>query len=177
MCICSGKWSSYPYVSSTCIVADQCVSPVLSLLLLVVDAAAAHLPGGSPHHLAVVTGVGVEHIVPKQNALIEYKITFCSSIMGPLLLLFRKGLQPPPPSLQLGQHLSKRWTFGSKSDTKSLVRRYQAKFAKTVPEHLMVCHVWLIKFVKKLMFSYIFHSHNQIKVNIHYWKGGFELFE
>ena len=30
---------------------------------------------------------------------------------------------------------SKRCTFVSKSGTKSLIRRYQAKFAKTVPEH------------------------------------------
>ena len=44
---------------------------------------------------------------------------------------------------------SKRCTFGSKSDTKSLVRRYQAKFAKTVSQHLKVCHIWLIKFNKK----------------------------
>ena len=39
---------------------------------------------------------------------------------------------------------SKRCTFGSKSGgTKSLVRRYQARFAKTVPEHLSICHIWL----------------------------------
>jgi len=50
---------------------------------------------------------------------------------------------------------SKRCNFGSKSDTKSLVRRYQAKFSKTVPEHLKVCHIWL-KFKKQLMFRYIF---------------------
>ena len=51
--------------------------------------------------------------------------------------------------------MTKRCTFGSKIGTKSLVRRYQAKFAKTVPEHLKVCHIWLIK-SKKIMFSYIF---------------------
>ena len=45
---------------------------------------------------------------------------------------------------------SKRCTFGSKSETKSLLRWYQAKFAKTVPEHLKVCHIlyiWLKWFV------------------------------
>ena len=41
---------------------------------------------------------------------------------------------------------SKRSSFGSKSGTKSLVRRYQAKLAKTVPEHLKVCHIWLLIF-------------------------------
>ena len=40
----------------------------------------------------------------------------------------------------------------------SLLRRYQA-FVKTVPEHLKVCHIWLIKFKKKIMCSYIFFSH------------------
>ena len=45
---------------------------------------------------------------------------------------------------------SKRCNFGSKSGTKSLVRRYQAKFAKTVAktEHLKVCQICLIKFKK-----------------------------
>ena len=47
---------------------------------------------------------------------------------------------------------SKNCTFGSKSGTKSLVRRYKAKFTKTVPEHLKVCYVWLIKFKKQLMY-------------------------
>ena len=42
---------------------------------------------------------------------------------------------------------SKSCTFGSKSGTKSLVRRYQAIFAKTVPEHLkifknLICQIW-----------------------------------
>ena len=37
---------------------------------------------------------------------------------------------------------SKRCTFGSKSGTKSLVRRYQAKFAKTVPDHLKVAVIF-----------------------------------
>ena len=36
---------------------------------------------------------------------------------------------------------SKRCTFGSLK-TKSLVRRYQAKFTKTAPDHLKVCHTW-----------------------------------
>ena len=45
---------------------------------------------------------------------------------------------------------SKRCTFGSKSGTKSLVRRYQAKFTQTVSEYLEVCHIWLIKFLKIL---------------------------
>ena len=31
--------------------------------------------------------------------------------------------------------------FWVKSGTKSFVRQYQAKFAKTVPEHLKVCHI------------------------------------
>ena len=35
---------------------------------------------------------------------------------------------------------SKRCTFGPKSGTKSLVRRYKAKFSKTVPEHLKGWH-------------------------------------
>ena len=47
-------------------------------------------------------------------------------------------------------------SFGSKSGTKSLIRRNQAKVAKTAPEYLKVCHIWLIKFKKQLMFSYIF---------------------
>ena len=55
---------------------------------------------------------------------------------------------------------SKRCTFWSKRGTKSLVRRYQAKFAITVPENLKVCHIWLIQFLIKLMFSYIIYSHN-----------------
>ena len=37
----------------------------------------------------------------------------------------------------------------SKSGTIPLVRRYQAKFAKTVPEHLKFCHIWLIEFEEK----------------------------
>ena len=53
---------------------------------------------------------------------------------------------------------SKRCTFGSKSGTKSLVRRYPAKFRKTVPEHLKVCHIWLINSKKKLCLV-IFFSH------------------
>ena len=36
-----------------------------------------------------------------------------------------------------------------KKRTKSLVRRYQAKFANTFPEHLKDCHIWLIKFFEK----------------------------
>ena len=40
---------------------------------------------------------------------------------------------------------SKSWTFGLKIGTKSLVHRYQIKFPKTVPKHLKVCHLWLIK--------------------------------
>ena len=59
---------------------------------------------------------------------------------------------------------SKRCTFGSKSGTKSLVRLYQAKFAKTVPKHLKVCHIWLIKSLTNLMFSYIFCSHNSSRI-------------
>ena len=43
----------------------------------------------------------------------------------------------------LVNYFKKRGTFGSKSGTKSLVRRYQAKFAITVPEHFKVCHIWL----------------------------------
>ena len=56
---------------------------------------------------------------------------------------------PPPPlpsparPESLEDYFQKRCTFGSKSGTKSLVP--QAKFAKTVPEHLKVCHIWLIK--------------------------------
>ena len=61
---------------------------------------------------------------------------------------------------------SKWCTFGSKSGTKSLVRRYQAKFA--VPEHLKVRHIWLITFLKKLMFSYTFYSHNSNRP-FQYW--------
>jgi hypothetical protein len=57
---------------------------------------------------------------------------------------------------------SKRCTLWSKSGTKSLVYRYQAKFAKIVPEHLKVCHIWLIQFKKQLMFSYTFYSYNSI---------------
>ena len=34
------------------------------------------------------------------------------------------------------------------------------KISKSVPEHLKVCHIWLIK--KNLMFSYISFSHNSI---------------
>ena len=45
---------------------------------------------------------------------------------------------------------SKRCIFGSKSDNKFLVRRYLAKFAKTVPEHLKVWHIWLIQFFNKI---------------------------
>ena len=45
---------------------------------------------------------------------------------------------------------SKRCIFESKSGTKSLVRRYQDKLVKTVPDHLKVCHIWLIKFKTKL---------------------------
>ena len=37
-----------------------------------------------------------------------------------------------------------------------MVRRYQAKFAKSVPEHLKVCHILLTKFGKQTMLSYIF---------------------
>ena len=48
-------------------------------------------------------------------------------------------------------------TFGSKSGTKSFVRRYQAKFAITVPKHLKVCHIWLHRIQKH---NYIFYSHN-----------------
>ena len=48
--------------------------------------------------------------------------------------------------------------FWIKSGIKSLVRRYQAKFSKSVPEHLKVCHIWLVK----KMFSYISYSHNAI---------------
>ena len=54
---------------------------------------------------------------------------------------------------QLGQNhqpVSKSCTFGSKSGTKSLVRRYQAKFAKTILEYWKVCHIWLKKFKKKI---------------------------
>ena len=59
---------------------------------------------------------------------------------------------------------SKRCTFGSKRGIKSSARRNQAKFAKTVPKHLKVCLIWLIKLKKnKLMSSYIFiYSHNSI---------------
>ena len=57
--------------------------------------------------------------------------------------------------------LSKRCTLGSKSVTKSLVRGYQAKFAKTTPEHLQVCHIWP-KFFFKNFFLYIFYLHNSI---------------
>ena len=48
----------------------------------------------------------------------------------------------------------KKLHFWVKSRTKSLVRRYQAKFSKT--QHLKVCHIWLKNLKKKLMFSYIF---------------------
>ena len=50
----------------------------------------------------------------------------------------------------------KRCTFGSNSGTKSLVRRYQAKFAKTFPEHLKVSHIWLEKKTKKNLCLFIF---------------------
>ena len=38
--------------------------------------------------------------------------------------------------------------FWVKSGNTFLVCRYQAKFAKTVPEHLTVCQIWLIKLKK-----------------------------
>ena len=53
-------------------------------------------------------------------------------------------------STQLGQNLQKtifkKVHFMVRNVTKSSVSRYQAKFAKTVPEHLKVCHIWLINF-------------------------------
>ena len=48
------------------------------------------------------------------------------------------------------RRLFSRCTYVSKRGTKSLVRRYQAKFAKTVLKHLKVCHIWLIKKKKTL---------------------------
>ena len=46
---------------------------------------------------------------------------------------------------------SKRFTFGSKSGTKSLVRWHQAKFTINVPEHWRSVIVWLIHFFLKIM--------------------------
>ena len=71
--------------------------------------------------------------------------------------------------------------LGSKIGTKSLVRPYQAVFAKTVPEHLKVRHIWLTKFLFKLLLDTFFIHIIQIAllsseylpvylllVNIHY---------
>ena len=76
---------------------------------------------------------------------------------------------------------SKRCTFGSKSSTKSLVRRHQAKFSKTVPEHLKIRHIWLINsennlclvifFIRIIQLSLFSNAYLPIagkKVNIHY---------
>ena len=60
------------------------------------------------------------------------------------------GYTAGPESLE---DFSKRCIFGSKSGTKSLVRRYQAKFANSVPEHLKVR---LIKFEEKLKLYLLF---------------------
>ena len=49
-----------------------------------------------------------------------------------------------PTSLE--DYFQKGALLGKKA--KSLVRRYQAKFAKTVTEHLEVYHIWLIFFFK-----------------------------
>ena len=55
---------------------------------------------------------------------------------------------------------SKRCTFGSKGGTKSLVRWYQTKFAKTAPERLKVCHTYLAyKMPKKNLCLVIFFIH------------------
>ena len=71
----------------------------------------------------------------------------------------------PPPPLKKGYRaagpesmvlFSKRCTFGLKSVTKSLVRRYQAKFAKIVPDHLKVCHIF-IKSKKKTYVIFFIH--------------------
>ena len=87
--------------------------------------------------------------------------------------------------VQMGQNLkktiSKSRTSGSERGTKSLIRRYQAKFAITVPEHLKVCHICLMKFKHKLCLVIIFIHIIQLsllsseylpiagkKVNIHY---------
>ena len=64
----------------------------------------------------------------------------------------------------------KRWTFGLKSSTKSLVSQYQAKFAKIVPDDLKDRHIWLITFKNKLMFSYIFiHIHTRSSIVSFQW--------
>ena len=47
----------------------------------------------------------------------------------------------------LEEYFQKGALFGSKSGTKSLVGRNQAKFSKTVPEHLKVWHTWFRKIV------------------------------
>ena len=39
---------------------------------------------------------------------------------------------------------------------------WYVEILKTVPEHLMVCRIWPIKFFNKNMLSYIFYSHNSI---------------
>ena len=65
---------------------------------------------------------------------------------------------------------SKRCTFGPKSGTKSLVCRYQPKFAKTVPELLSICLV--ISFIHIIQLSLLGSEYLPIagkKVNIHYW--------
>ena len=85
---------------------------------------------------------------------------------------------------------SKRCTYGSKSGTKSLVRRYQAKFAKTVPEHWRSVIFGLSFFLNKLCFVIFFIHIIQLSlfsseylpfylllVNIHYWKKTTELWK
>ena len=53
---------------------------------------------------------------------------------------------------------TKRCIFGSKSGTKkSSVRRHLAEFAKTVPELLKFCHIWLIKLFKKCLVIFLIH--------------------
>ena len=88
----------------------------------------------------------------------------------------------PPPSCSWARIFSKLFsksgTFGSKNGTKSLVRRYQAQFAKIVSEYLKVCHIWLIKFFlnwgsppKKISIPWIIffvlkHKEYNVKLNV-----------
>ena len=55
-----------------------------------------------------------------------------------------------PESLE--DYFQKGALLGRKVGLNFWVRRNQAKFANTVPEHLKVYHIWLIKFQKILMF-------------------------
>ena len=60
-----------------------------------------------------------------------------------LLLLY---FSPTPGPKSLEDYFQKGALLGQKA--KYLVRQFQAKFAKTGPELLKFCHIWLIKFLK-----------------------------